>query len=202
MSKIRVALDTDQPEALAARADVLITYADLMTHALFVRLDASWPDIALVDRGLGDPLDMASIADIEPGALSVAAGVSRIRSWSAAGRPYVTAYADRSLMPQVITDLGALHPFLWYSTLDGQAHIIGRPAGFEPALVQCLSAADLGFHADLSLVYEQNWRPSPQIAELSKSVVHIGQLMTTAANAVVHAEGDLGDLPAVIKRLM
>ena len=198
---IRVALDTDQPAELPPLAGVLLTYADLMTHALLTKLQATWPDVALIDRGQGDPLQLASIADIETGALTVEQGAAKIRAWSADHRPYVTAYADRSTMPQVDAQLGGLKPFRWYATLDGTAHIGGLPAGAQPALVQCLTAADLGLHADLSLVYEDNWRPSPLAARMANLTSHV-RLMTSSVQASAdHALADLTELMDAIHQI-
>lgn len=198
---IRVALDSDRPADVPPIGDVLLTYADLATPALHAHLAASWPDVAWIDRGLGDPMKLASITDAEPGALSAEAAAAKIRQWQQEHRPYVTAYADRSLMPQVIAQLGGIKPFRWYATLDGTAHIGGMPPGHQPALVQCLTAADLGIHADLSLVYEDNWRPDPKRARARQLADHILTQSRTAAASCSHIDADVADLLAMVSHL-
>jgi len=155
-------LDTDDLAALpgGVRADLLAYYADLVhTPADLAALEARWPAVVLIERGLGDPLGLASAIDVE----QHAEGVAAVKPWAAAqgahGVRYLAVYANRSTMPAV--DAAGWTGYRWYATLDGTAHIDGRPAGLAPAAVQCLSAAMLGFHADLSLVFEDGWHPSP-----------------------------------------
>jgi hypothetical protein len=131
------------------------TYADLMTRELQAALAGR---LVVIDRGLGDPLAIATVADIEPGALTVAQGVSVMRQWLSEGRAGVTAYHDRSEWPAVNQQLGPTVVYHWVATLDGTAN----PLGEYPDVVQVLAAKSLGFAADLSVVWQDNWHPVPQ----------------------------------------
>jgi len=156
----RYMIDTDTPYAAGLPPDMLATYADLVkTNVVLTQLEAKHGIVVLIDRGHGDPLGKASVIDVERGAR----GVSDVRPWynhqHAAGVRYLTVYANRTTMPQI--DAAGWTGYRWYATLDGTAHIPGRPAGFAPAAIQCFTEAMLGYHADGSLVFEDNWHPAP-----------------------------------------
>lgn len=148
-------VDTDQPAVLAdPRCNGLrvATYADLITHAM-VRQFAD--RLVVIDRGLGDPLGLATVADIEDGLLTVAEGADKIRHWTAQGRQYITAYHDRALWAEVTTAVAPLKPWNWVATLDGTLN----PDGKYPAAVQFAGEAQAGFHVDVSLVWQDAWHP-------------------------------------------
>jgi len=154
---IRTMLDTNTPAALTPRADLLATYADLATPTLKAALEQHWPQVVWIDRGQGDPMHLATVYDVEPGALTPQQAIDKAK---ASKLPYLTAYASRSTMMQV--DALGWGGYRWYATLDGTAHVPGHTPGLEPAAIQCLGEAQLGFHADLSLVFEDGWHPQPQ----------------------------------------
>ena len=158
-------LDTDQPGQLTAtgiRADLLATYADLISHQSQAELESEWPQVAYIDRGTGDPLGLASIIDVEKGTHRPADAPGWYDRQHARGIKYLTVYCNRSTLPAVNAAMGKRKFFRWVATLDGTVHVPSFTPGKTPAAVQCLGAAALGFHADLSLVYEDWWQPTPR----------------------------------------
>lgn len=159
-------IDSDQPEVLADwhfAGCRLATYADLMTPQLVANFAGR---LVVIDRGMGDPMNLATVADIEAGALSVDQGAARIRQWIKEGRPSVTAYHDRADWPAVDQATAGTHCFNWLATLDGTAD----PAGKYPAAVQIEGSAALGMHVDLSIVWQDWWHPlaiSPGPAQIA-----------------------------------
>lgn len=161
---IRVMLDTDVLEDLDGHFELLATYTDLIPDmAALEALRARFPhsEVILIDRALGDPTGQATIADIEPRAMTV----EMLPEWIArkAGMPNLTGYSDRNDLPAVeaIVRHGLYH---WVATLDGTAVIAGYPAMHGPAAVQILGEAQIGIHGDLSLVYEDGWHHRKAIA--------------------------------------
>lgn len=181
-----VMFDSDDPAVLLSdhcKGSRVATYADLLTADLVRQLGKR---LSVIDRGQGDPLGLATIADIEPGLLTVEQGVAKIRQWITEGRHQPTAYSDRTDWPAIVTALGPLKPFHWIATLDGTAN----PDGKYPAVVQALGEAKLGFHADMSIVWDDLWHPLPMrvdgntVDQLKKLVglykadtAHLGQLV-------------------------
>ena len=161
---IRVMLDTDTPLMLKPLAAILATYADLIDAAQLAQLEVAWGQVVLIDRGLGDPLGKASVIDVEAHARGAAAVPGWYDAKHAAGVKHPTVYADRSTMPAVDTAAGARPISRWYATLDGTAFGPGHTPGIAPAAIQILGAAQLGYHADLSLVFEDGWNPAPAAA--------------------------------------
>lgn len=132
----------------------IATYADLLTSDLVRQLAGR---LVVIDRGHGDPLGLATVADIEPGCLTVAEGADKIRQWTSEHRPGVTGYCDRSEWPEVKAAVADLHPWYWIATLDGT----GNPDGEYPAVVQVLGQAQLGLPVDCSIVWDDRWHPMP-----------------------------------------
>jgi hypothetical protein len=164
---IRVMLDTDQPQALTGakvRAPILATYADLMGKSLLAELEAEWGQVVLIDRGQGDPLGAATVIDIERGTHGPADAPGWHDRRHAAGAKHLTVYCDRASVAAVNAAMGTRSYFRWIATLDGTAHASPFTPGVSPAAIQCLGAAQLGFHADLSLVLEDWWNPAPAAA--------------------------------------
>lgn len=128
------------------------TYADLMTPDLVKQFG---PRLIVIDRGHGDPLGLATVADIEPGLLTVAQGVAKVRQWLNERRPGPAAYHDRADWAAVASGLAGTTARHWVSTLDGTC----SPNGQRPAAVQILGEAKLGFHADVSIVWDDTWHP-------------------------------------------
>lgn len=156
---VRTMIDTDNLAALDGHFELLATYADLIRSEEELKaLRAKYPHSTLIfiDRGLGDPLDIATVADVEPGCLTVADLPGWVARKKAAGKKHLTGYCDRADLPAVlaIERHGLYH---WVATLDGTAFIGGFRPLHGPAVVQILGAAKLGIHADLSLVLEDGW---------------------------------------------
>lgn len=183
----RLLLDSDQLSVLTGpdcAGCQIATYADLVTPGL---VELAGGRLVVIDRGQGDPLGRATVADIEPGVLSVEAGVVLIRQWLAEGRQGVTAYHDRSLDTQVTGALGNTECFRWISTLDGTM----RPDVPRADVVQFAGAGELGFHADASIVWNPAWqRPSWTTtgslagkvkAALDSAVIDVDALIRAAA---------------------
>lgn len=162
---IRFALDSDDLHAFPVGvAPILLTYSDLFpTRAELVMFEMKHPDsqVVLIDRGLGDPTGLASVADVERLAFTLA----DLRRWferkKAAAVRFLTAYSDRNTLPSVDTVLAGLRPWHWVATLDGTVDIPSLAAPLErPGLVQCFSAAMLGVPCDGSLILNDAWHPS------------------------------------------
>lgn len=149
--------DSDNPAVLLSASCEgcrIATYADLLTPAIVA---AAGGRLLVIDRGHGDPLNKATIADIEPGLLSVAQGAAKIRQWKGEGRPYPTAYHDRALEGEVTAALSGVPFWTWLATLDNTLH----PGGYGAAAVQFAGETALGFHADVSIVWDDRWNPLP-----------------------------------------
>lgn len=132
----------------------LASYADLVTPQLYT---AAAGHMKVIDRGLGDPHGLATIADIEPGCLTVDAGTAKIRQWVSEGRHQPTAYHDRNDWTEVDFKLQGVAHFTWVATLDGEA----APDGRRPDAVQILGEAKVGLHVDMSIVWNDKWFPLP-----------------------------------------
>lgn len=173
-------LDTDQPALLAGPQFAgcrVATYADLVTPAM---LTAYLGRLVVIDRGRGDPTNTATVADIEPGLLTVAQGVAKIKQWNAEHRQFPTAYCDRNDWPAVDTALAGVRHYDWIATLDGTI----LPNGKRPTVVQAWGEAAVGFHADMSIVWDTSWHPIRpyvdwarvnQLASLGTQIDHLAQ---------------------------
>lgn len=157
---VRFMLDTDQISDLTPHAELLATYADLVTDLKV--LQARFPNsrIILIDRGLGDPTGLASVFDVEPGALTADQAAEGYDRQHAKDVEYLTVYCSRDELPAVDLAMGARNFYRWIATLDGTATITGFTPMQAPAAVQCFSAAMLGVHADGSLVFQDQWNPT------------------------------------------
>lgn len=162
---IRFALDSDDLHAFPVDvAPILLTYSDLFpTRAELVMFEMKHPNskVVLIDRGLGDPTGLASVADVERLALTL----PQLRQWferkKAAMVRFLTAYSDRNTLPGVETVLSGLRPWHWVATLDGTVYVPELAAPLErPGLVQCFSAAQLGVPCDGSLILNDAWHPA------------------------------------------
>lgn len=191
---IRFMIDTDQLAALTGHAELLATYADLVTDLPAFQARYPHSEIILIDRGIGDPTGMASVFDIEQGALDLPAARAHYEAQASKGIRFLTVYHDRAIADEVKAAFAPHMPYHWYATLDGTAHIAGYVPLEGPVAVQCLSSADLGYHADGSLVFEDSWHPTRTVAtpQLAR------QLVANARGQVVNMAGDLSKLAAVI----
>lgn len=165
--------DSDDPAALGTIQMVparVATYADLLTPQIAAQFGSR---LAVIDRGLGDPMNRAHIVDIEPGALSVGAGATRIHQWAAEGRRYLTVYVNRDNWDQVLAACMPVRPYSWVATLDGTLN----PGGKFPHLTQFAGEDKLGMHADVSVVWDEGWLPQGRL----ESAAAISDLQTKAA---------------------
>lgn len=128
------------------------TYADLITQAI---IDTYRGRLVVIDRGHGDPFNVATVADIETGLLTIAQGVAKIQFWNASHRPFPTAYVNRANWAAFRAAIGTVPHWEWIATLDGTL----LPEGKRPAVVQFAGEGALGFHADASVVWDDRWHP-------------------------------------------
>lgn len=148
-------VDSDEPAVLASPqfdGCLVATYADILTPEMITGYGQR---LVVVDRGLGDPHRMATVADVEPGALSVAQAVERVREWNAAGVAFPTVYHNRDIDGEMTTALGTERCFRWIATLDGT--LVPDVPRYD--VVQFAGAATVGLHADLSIVWNAAWHP-------------------------------------------
>jgi hypothetical protein len=157
---MRTMIDSDNLAAFdGIDVDIIATYADLFPAVADLdAFKAAHPGktVVLIDRGLGDPLDEATIADIEDRALTVAQLPAWVARKKAAGKNNLTGYCDRNDLPAVlaIERHGLYH---WIATGDGTCFIGGFRALRSPAAVQILFSEQTGIDADFSLVCEAGW---------------------------------------------
>ena len=178
---MRVMLDTDTPAELTkgskVRAPILATYADLVGAVMLAQLRASWAQVLLIDRGLGDPLGKASIIDVERGTHSAADAPAWYDRQHKAGVKYLTVYANRASQGAANAAMGKRPFYRWIATLDGTAHVPPYaaksedrarelpPFGDKPvnateavtAICAIMRAADLNFF-DLQMWYRRGQR--------------------------------------------
>ncbi len=154
---IRVMFDSDNPADLP-RGAMGATYSDLFVSAAeLARLRGEFPaGLLLIDRH-GDPLGQAVILDVETGLHKPSDAPGWFDRRMAEGATGLTIYCNRSNLAAVTAAMGDRGWFRWVATLDGTAHIAGFPPGLAPAAVQILGEAKLGFHADMSVVWEPGW---------------------------------------------
>jgi hypothetical protein len=177
----RLMFDSDDLSVLlTAHCDdaLVATYADLVTPQFIDQM--GWR-LVVIDRGAGDPHGVATVADIEPGLLTVAQGEEKIRQWIEEGRPYPTAYHDRAQWAEVNAALAGVSFAHWVATLDGTL----VPSGYYMAAVQFAKESMLGFHADMSVVWADGWHPSPPPPSAS-ALAEAENLAGQLANGLVH----------------
>lgn len=166
---IRIAIDSDKLGDLPAGvAPLLLTYADLVpTRQLLAELEDHHrgSQIVLMDRGLGDPLNLASEADVETAALQP----GHLPTWfdrkTKDRIAFLTVYCNQVTLPAVEAALrGTPYQSHWrhVARLDGIWDVPGFRALYRPALVQVVSSAMLGIHADGSIVLNPGWHPAAQ----------------------------------------
>lgn len=151
----RLMIDSDTPGVLLEPrfgGMLVATYADIITPELVAQLGER---LVVIDRGHGDPFNKATVADCEPGLLTVEESVARVRTWDAENRPYPTIYHDRVQWAAVNEAAKGLNVHHWVATLDGTL----VPSGYYMAVVQFAGENKLGFHADMSIVWDDGWHP-------------------------------------------
>ena len=178
--------DSDDPNALGTIQFVparVATYADLLNEGIVSRFGSR---LAVIDRGLGDPMNLAHIVDIESGVLSVSSGASRIKQWAGEGRKYPTVYVNRTNWDEVMAACLPVRPYEWVATLDGTLN----PNGRFPHITQFAGERQLGLHADVSVVWDEGWLPQPRpvdrnrLTELSNQADRLESLAADLATAI------------------
>jgi hypothetical protein len=152
----RLMYDSDQIgvclELARAGAPLVASYADVITPAHLEAAKAAGSRLVAIDRGQGDPHQLARVGDFERGALTaIHAG-----AWwdEHQDRGPLTVYADRTTMPGLLRALGPKRPvWRWWATLDGTMRIAVNPA----AMVQFADANATGVHADCTVIYHPGW---------------------------------------------
>lgn len=184
---VRFMIDTDDLSLLTGHVELLATYGDLVTDLAQLQHEFPNSTIILINRGLGDPTGKTSVADIEPGAMTIAQALAWYDEQRSKGIEFLTTYHDRNDAPAVASAFAGRPHFNWDATLDGTAHIAGYHPLEGPAAVQCLSATMLGYHADGSLVFRDDWHPTRQS-------VNTGTLKTDVNAALSRASELTSDL--------
>lgn len=156
----------------------IATYADILTPAF---LDAHKGNLRVIDRGHGDPLNVATIADVEDGALTPEQAAAKIKVWQADGRHGCTTYSDRSDLPAVEEACKGLSYYKWVATLDNTTLLVGQTTA-----TQVFTATALGFHADMSIVWDENWFIYPAAAP-PPNYNSIKTLVTNNANSILNS---------------
>jgi hypothetical protein len=191
---IRTAIDSDDLSQLNPPATFGLVYSDLVTDAAALEREHGGKQLVYIDRGMGDPDNKASIIDVETGAYRPADVPGWYDRKTAAHVAYLTYYANRGNHLTVEAALAGRHMFRWIATLDGTIVVAGFAPLAGPDLVQTTGAAQLGLHADFSLVLNPGWHPSP--ADPS-----IAQMKTIAADAsrdLAMTAGRMSSLSAMI----
>lgn len=185
-------LDTDVLNDLTPHAELLATYADLVTD--LPALQKQFPNsvIILIDRGLGDHTGLSSVADVENGAMTAADAAAWYDRQHAKGVKDLTIYCSRDELAAVDTAMGARVFYRWIATLDGTVHIDNFKPLEAPAAVQCLSASMLGIHADGSLVLQDQWHRTIDTANGAKAAA----ILHSAINLVGAVQADMRELAA------
>lgn len=184
----RMMCDSDNPADLLP-TELAATYTDVITtQAQWLELRARLPrtKILLIDRALGDPLGLATIADVEAHAVSGASLRAKITGWINDRRPYPTAYHDLSRAAEISRDLAGVAHWRW---LAWPGHL--EAGGHHPAAVQFEWSTTLDRHVDLSVVHDPGWNPTTTHAAwvtgaLSGVRAAITDLSDVAATLAVH----------------
>lgn len=175
--------DSDDPAVLELpifNDSRVATYADLLTPQIVAKFGRR---LAVIDRGHGDPMNLAHIADVERGVLTIEQGAAKIRQWVSEHRPWVTAYVNRSNRDAMKAALGTIDPFWWVATLDGTMNVQDS----YTALVQFAGEASIGLHVDVSVVYHTAWNEFVQLVDLDtvagiqEDILRMGQLVGSMA---------------------
>lgn len=190
---IRVMLDTDILDKLTSHVELLATYADLVPDLAELAKKYPHSHVILIDRGLGDPQDLASVMDVERGAYNV----SHIPEWldrkERKGVEFRTLYVNRGNLAAADQAAAGRSSYRWVATLDGTAHIEGFAPLEGPAAVQVIGADQLGYHADLSLVFDSGWN-LPRTPKWLHDARELASSLAVIAADVSHDTAILRDL--------
>lgn len=194
MGTIRVALDSDDLGSLFHPVDIIMTYSDLVHDRVAFEAEHKGKTVVYIDRKAGDPDGKASIVDVEPGCYAPFEVAAWYDHKAAAKVPYLTHYSDRNDLPAITAGIGGRHMWKWVATLDGTVGINGFVPLQAPDIVQCLPAAKVGIHADLSLVLSPSWHPASidaQVAAAQAAAAMVGRDINSAAAALASLRAHL-----------
>lgn len=194
----RIAFDSDNPAALPAGAQIVLTYSDLIkdepAYGLLSRAHEGRP-VVLIDRGLGDPTGLASVIDVETGAHKIGDIPGWLDAKAKADVAYRTVYVDRSNYLAAKAAIASRTGYYWWiATLDGTAHVDTFRPGEGPALVQCLSAEMLGFGCDASVVWDDAWQPAPAKGRAGQLLEELHKAEADIHNGLTDLAFRLGEL--------
>lgn len=188
--RVRWACDSDELAALIG-TDFVRTYSDLIPDrdalaALERRFAGS--AVELIDRGLGDPTGLASIADVERGSLTVADVPGWLDRKHAAGVDWLTLYSAEASLEDVIAAAAGRSHWNWAASWGRMT--VAHPAAGQ---VQCANSAMLGLHIDLTVIWETGYRPAAWLGAARKDADH-------AMGALADATDLLGSLRSILSR--
>lgn len=183
----RLMCDSDEPDALVP-TDVAATYADLFTHhhqaeGLQARLPRT--QLVFIDRALGDPLGLATVADYESHAVGGHDLRAKLERWHTEHRQFVTVYHDEADTEKVMELVGGVSFYQWVAWYG---HLITTPK--RHAVQQFVSNTTLDLHLDLSVIHDPGWHPDP----------HRGEWLHNAHHGLRQVIADLSDVAAVLNR--
>lgn len=185
----RLMCDSDQIGSLQP-TDFITTYADLVTSQAHVAaLEKRFPasTVLFIDRGLGDPLHIATIGDFEPRALTVAQAKGWVQGQQARGLEFITTYNNLAWEAAMQGALQGVSHYNWLAD-PGALTVPGHPA----AIVQVLFAPPRGPHIDLSIVTNDAWHPAQSA----------GAWLNTLYTTLSQAEAFTGDAMAAVRQHM
>jgi hypothetical protein len=177
--------DSDQPSALLP-TPVRATYADLFTsHDQLIEERARHAGSTLIlgNRGLGDPLGVATWADYERGALTRESLRRAVEEMHADLRGFVTVYHSADRATEVVHTLDGLTYWQWVA---GWGNLDLRGSGH--AVHQFLPYTALNVRCDLSVIRSPAWHPAPSTSP-ALALVH---------DRLLNARNRLNDALAVL----
>lgn len=194
---IRTALDSEDLSVFTSNTDFIFTYSDLVPDRTVFEARYPHQQVVYIDRGLGDPDLKATIADVEPHALTPADLPKWWDDRHNRGAHWLTHYSDRNDRLACVDALAGRPAYQWVATLDGTVHVDGFTPLGGPDIVQILGSAHLGFNADFSLVLNPAWRPSPNAVTKASLMTSVGM----AANLAEEIHGELVSLESALRQL-
>lgn len=198
---IRGMLDSDQLAAIEPYGGLLASYADLVTPADVERIAKRGGELVVLDRGLGDPHELASAVDVERGALTPQQAPGWYDKRRAAGITNLTVYCDVANLPAVNTAMGNRGFFRWVAKWSAPYVVPGFHGLHGPAAIQIADANITGIHADFSIVLEDQWHATPLNAQLAGALAHIRTSLADIRKSAVHAQDDANSIEQLLSQL-
>jgi hypothetical protein len=164
---IRVMFDSTTASAIPADATLVAGYID----GDYAWTPADWdrfPGAALVKINVtGVPEHGGDMLDVENGAATPAD--APVWWEGQARKTNLGVYVNRSNLGAVENAMGTRPWWRWVATLDGTLFVpvAGWVPFQRPAAVQFASAQLSGIHADVSLVYADEFHPQPSLAKIA-----------------------------------